>query len=81
MSEKLCVFWKNSNGAYGYGKPYSNRFAQTLVKTRQARCHEVDGRNYMALDSYGLELELTRLGVDRQTAHRLALENFREEVI
>jgi len=77
MSEKLCLFWKNkfTPEVYGYSNPETAAIAHSLAVGSNARYESI---NHIVVDSCGLELELARAGVDRQTAHRLALENFRQ---
>ena len=75
MTEKLCIFWKHKiePGVYGYSKPETDAIARSLAVGSNTRYECI---NHIVVDSYGLELELARSGVDRQEAHRLAVENF-----
>jgi len=77
MTGKLCLFWKHKfDASWGYSKPEPAAIAESLAIGSNAR---YDNISHMVVDSYGLELELVRVGVERQEAHKLALENFTQK--
>ena len=71
-----CIFWINiQTGEYGYGKPFKHVDATVQFLNE---CEDLKLVKHLEVDSYQLELELARQGVERQEAHRLALENFKD---